>query len=222
MKQQNKRMKAKRLLLTCITVGGLAAAVLFPGCKSSDKGGSSEPGGASGGHEMSDTATQKVQFLFVQNAKSVSFANGTMTLHGVNPVTVCFADRPERIAGHMPTSKIVPMWSEGSNSFTSDPPNATLSLLNSSGGTSDVVLVLRNPRINGDDLSYDVRTLEGTVPAQGDACSLFIDIIGMPLTPCSYAGAARRAYRRGYVYPGVYGPAVVPVAPYVRPAIAVY
>jgi hypothetical protein len=172
---------------------------------------------------MSTGATQKVQFLFVQNAKEVSFENGTMTMHGVNPVTVCFADRPERIAGHMPTTRIVPMWKEGNNSFTADPPNATLSIF-SGDKVSDVVMVLRNPRLSGDDLTYDVRSLEGTPPAQGGACSLFIDIIGMPLTPYSYAGAERRAYRRGYVYPGYYGPAVVLVAPVVAvpPPVVVY
>ena len=164
---------------------------------------------SSGGPEVSNTTTQKVEFLFVQNAKSVSFENGTMTLHGVNPVTVCFADRPERIAGHMPTSKMVPMWQEGANSFTADPPNATLSIFNGDA-VSNVVVVLSNPQSNGDDLSYNVHTLEGTPPAQGEACSLFIDIIGMPLTPYSYAGAARRAARRGYAYPGVYGPVIVP------------
>jgi hypothetical protein len=165
---------------------------------------------------MSNMATQKAEFLFVQNAKEVTFKDGALTLHGVNPVTVCFADRPERIAGHMPTSKIVPMWSEGKDSFTADPPNATLSIF-SGDKVSDVVVVLRNPRISGDDLTYDVRSLEGTPPAQGGACSLFIDIIGMPLTPYSYAGAERRAFRRGYAYGGLYGPAMVPVVP--RPVV---
>jgi hypothetical protein len=28
--------------------------------------------------------------------------------------------------------------------------------------------------------------------------SIFIDIIGMPLTPLSYAGVARRGFRRAY------------------------
>ena len=110
---------------------------------------------------------------------------------------------------------------EGTDSFTADPPNATLSIF-SGDKVSDVVMVLRNPRLSGEDLTYDIHSLEGTAPAQGGACSLFIDIIGMPLTPHSYAGAARRAYRRGYMYPGYYGPAMVPVAPVVvapRPVV---
>jgi hypothetical protein len=215
-------MKTKRFLLACGLLAGIAASTGLQGCKSTDKGAASTPGGTTAGSEVSNSATQKVEFLFVQNAKDVTFQNGTMTMHGVNPVTVCFADRPERIAGHMPTDKIVPMWREGSNSFTSDPPNATLSIL-SGGEASDVVMVLRNPRVSGNDLSYDVHFLEGTPPSNGGACSLFIDIIGMPLTPYSYAGAARRAYRRGYAYPGVYGPAFVPFAPIgVRPPFVVY
>jgi hypothetical protein len=209
-------MKTNRIFLTCGLLAGITASTVLPGCKSSGTGASTEPGGTAAAPEMSIGATQKVEFLFVQNAKEVSFQNGTMTLHGVNPMTVCFADRPERIAGHMPTTKIVPMWKEGSNSFTSDPPNATLSVF-SSDKVSDVVMVLRNPRFNGEDLTYDIHSLEGTTPAQGGACSLFIDIIGMPLTPYSYAGAARRAARRGYMYPGYYGPAMVPVAPVVVP-----
>jgi len=34
--------------------------------------------------------------------------------------------------------------------------------------------------------------LQGEMPAKGGLVSVFIDIIGMPLTPISYAGAARR------------------------------
>jgi hypothetical protein len=35
------------------------------------------------------------------------------------------------------------------------------------------------------------------MPATGGPVALFIDVIGMPLTPLSYAGVARRtAYRR--------------------------
>jgi hypothetical protein len=30
--------------------------------------------------------------------------------------------------------------------------------------------------------------------------AVFIDVIGMPLTPFSYAGVARRTYRRAYYY----------------------
>jgi hypothetical protein len=218
-------MNANKLRLICCAVGGMLAFGMLTGCKSSEKSTETGATATSAATEMGATAsspattkgsdssakTQKAQFLFVQTAKDVSFQNGTMVLRGVNPTTICFADRPERIAGHMPTANIVPLWTEGKDSFTADPPNATLSVMNGDA-VSNLVVVLRNPRLSGDELTYDIRTLEGTPPAQGGPCSLFIDIIGMPMTPRSYAGAARRADRGAYGYPGAYGPAVV-VAP---------
>ena len=146
------------------------------------------------------TATGKqseknVDVLFVQNAKNVSFGEGKLVFRGVNSVTVCFTDRPARMAGHMQTSKFVPLWSQGKDSFLKDNPNATLSVF-SGDNVSDLVVELSNPKLSGDDLTYDARILEGTPPAEGGSCALFIDIIGMPATPMSYAGVARRAYRR--------------------------
>jgi hypothetical protein len=147
------------------------------------------------------TATGKqsgnVDVLFVQNAKGVTFKEGKLVLQGVNPVTVCFTDRPARLAGHMQTSKFVPFWSKGKDSFLKDNPNATLSVF-SGDAVADLVVELSNPQLSGDDLTYDAHILEGTPPANGGACALFIDIIGMPRTPMSYAGVARRSFRRGY------------------------
>ena len=140
----------------------------------------------------------------MQNAKNVSYSNGRLVLHGVNPMTVCFADRPDRMAGHMPTANMVPMWGEGKDSFLKDPPNATLSVFNGAA-VSDAIIVLKNPQLTGSDLSYDVTVLDGSLPARGGACSLFIDIIGCPRTPFSFAGAARRTVRRGYCYGGPVG-----------------
>ena len=139
--------------------------------------------------------SKNVDVLFVQNAKNVSFSKGKLVLRGVNPVTVCFTNRPARMAGHMQTSKLIPLWSQGKDSFLKDNPNATLSVFRGDN-VSDLVVELSNPQLSGNDLTYDARILEGTPPANGGACALFIDVIGMPATPMSYAGAARRAYRR--------------------------
>jgi hypothetical protein len=151
---------------------------------------------------------KSAQLLFVQSAGGLSYADGKLVLKDVEPLTISFSDRPERLAGHMPTAEFVPMWSQGQNSFLKDPPNATLSVLQGRDVSSTVV-TLRNPQISGKDLTYDVTILEGTIPAQAEACSLFIDIIGCPLTPMSFAGAARRAaWRGGYWGGGYYGPAL--------------
>jgi hypothetical protein len=99
------------------------------------------------------------------------------------------------MAGHMQTTRFVPMWSRGKDSFVKNNPNATLSIV-SGDKVSDLVVELSNPTLSGNDLTYDARILEGTAPANGGACALFIDVVGMPATPFSYAGAARRAWRR--------------------------
>ena len=82
----------------------------------------------------------------MQNAKSVTIDKGKLVLRGVNPVTVCFTDRPARLAGHMPTSKLVPLWSQG-DSFLKDNPNATLSVFQGDK-VSDLVVELSNPQLS--------------------------------------------------------------------------
>jgi len=147
--------------------------------------------------ETAIAQSKEGDFLFVQNARSMAHDKGKLVLQGVSPVTIFFSDRPERIAGNMSTRAFVPFWRDGKDSFAKDNPNANLSILEKDRYVADIVLTLANPMLEGEDLTYDVKVLEGTLPARGGPVSLFIDIIGMPLTPMSYAGVARRtAYRR--------------------------
>jgi hypothetical protein len=144
---------------------------------------------------------KQADFLFVQAARGMSFdrAQSKLTLHGVSPVTIFFSDRPERIAGNMRTAAFVPFWSRGKDSFLSDPPNADISILEGDA-LLQVVAVLQAPVLQGDDLGYEIRVVQGEMPARGADVSVFIDIIGMPLTPLSFAGAARRRYRRAVMF----------------------
>ena len=138
-------------------------------------------------------ADDMIQALFVQSAKGMTYdkASGKLTLLGISPATIVFSDRPKRLAGHMATQEFVPFWSEGQDSFVKDPPNATVSIFGAQA-LNEVVVTLRNPVLSGEALTYDVKILQGELPAKGGLVSVFIDIIGMPLTPVSYAGAARR------------------------------
>jgi len=147
--------------------------------------------------QAADDTPKQADVLFVQTAKGMTFDPKTkkLTLQGVSPVTLFFSDRPERIAGNMKTSAFVPFWSKGKDSFLSDPPNADASILDD-GGLRQVVVELQDPVLDGDNLTYTVKVLKGDVPAKAADVSVFIDIIGMPLTPVSYAGVARRTYRR--------------------------
>ena len=151
--------------------------------------------GAASAALAEDTAT--ADFLFVQTADSMAFDAGTstLTLSGISPVTLFFSDRPERIAGNMSTTKFIPFWSEGKDSFLKDPPNADLSIMEN-GTLRQTVVVLRDPALDGDKLTYQVSIIDGDMPVTGSEVSVFIDIIGMPLTPVSYAGVARRSFRR--------------------------
>jgi len=99
----------------------------------------------------------------------------------------------------MRTADFVPFWSEGKDSFLSDPPNADLSIMED-GKLRQTVVVLQDPVLEGEDLHYTVRILDGVMPELGEEVSVFIDVIGMPLTPLSFAGAGRRAYRRAVWY----------------------
>ena len=149
--------------------------------------------------KQSDTtaAGKKVQYLLVQTAHQVSFKGDKMTLHGVGPSTLFFSDRPERIVGHGTTEEYIRDWARGEDSFADDPPNATLSIFDDgSEKIEDIVVTIQNPILAEDDLIYTVNVLDGTPPSAGGPCSLFIDVIGRPLTPLSVAGAARRSSRR--------------------------
>jgi hypothetical protein len=143
------------------------------------------------------------QLLFVQNSTGVVVdkAGRVLTLKGLSPTTLYFSDRPVRIAGHYRTEEYLKFWKEGPDSFLKDPPNATLSVFQKGNDDLlDVVVTLRNPRLKGNDLSYDVKVIEGKLPRTGGPATLFIDIIGMPWTPFSFAGMARRAAYRNVMY----------------------
>lgn len=148
-----------------------------------------------------DTAGDNADFLFVQTARGMAYAahENRLTLRDVSPVTLFFSDRPDRIAGNMTTKRFVPFWSQGTDSFLSDPPNADLSILEGNE-LLQVVAMLEDPKFVGNDLHYTVRhVLEGTMPVLGENVSVFIDVVGMPLTPVSAAGVRRRAYRRAVI-----------------------
>src|SRR5262249_27810978 len=78
-----------------------------------------------------------------------------------------------------------------------DPPNATVSVFSKDGSAiRDAVVVLKTPNLSGDRLTFDVQVLEGDLTGADGPASVFIDIIGMPWTPLSFAGVARRTAAR--------------------------
>ncbi len=133
--------------------------------------------------------------LFVVTSDGYSYKDGKLTLKGVTANTIIFADRPARMAGHVPTEALVQDWSEGKASFEKDPPNADLSTF-TAAGSKNAVVELKNPVLKSGNLTFDIKVLQGTLDATGGQTSLFIDVIGMPWTPMSSAGVARRSAAR--------------------------
>lgn len=139
--------------------------------------------------------------LFVLNARGATLQGNKLVLTGIAPNSIMFADRPVRAAGHVLTKHFVEEWGEGSDSFAKDPPNATVSVFNREADqVADAVVTLRAPKLEGDTLTFDVTVLEGDLGGGDGAASIFIDIIGRPFTPMSFAGVARRSAYRGAWY----------------------
>jgi hypothetical protein len=171
-----------------------------------------------------------VPSLFVLNSRGATLHGDTLTLTGVIPHSIIFADRPVRSAGHQLTADIIADWGAGDDSFTKNPPNATISVFSKDGSVKDAVVVLKSPKLEGDKLTFNVQTLEGDLTGGDGGAALFIDIIGRPLSPMSFAGVGRRTAFRGAMYAGAagavaYGAAAyaAPYAyPYARPACGYY
>ena len=141
--------------------------------------------------------------LIVLNSRGAQMADGKLTLSGVSANSIMFADRPVRAAGQVLTAHLLEEWAAGSNSFASDPPNATVSVLSKDGrAVTDVVVTLKAPKLEGDTLTFAVDVLEGDLTGAEGPASIFIDIIGLPFTPLSFAGVARRTAYRSAWYAG--------------------
>jgi hypothetical protein len=166
-----------------------------------------------------------VPSLFVLNSRGATLQGDTLTLTGVMPQSIIFADRPVRAAGHQLTADVIADWGTGDDSFAKNPPNATVSVFSKDGSVKDAVVVLKTPKLEGDKLTFNVQTLEGNLNGGDGAAAIFIDIIGRPFTPLSFAGVARRSAFRGAMYAGAVGAAAyaAPYAyPYARPACGYY
>src|SRR5207248_8991613 len=103
----------------------------------------------------SSVKVDMVPSLFVMNAHGASLQGQTLTLAGVSPTSIVFADRPVRAAGHLPTEALLEEWTTGD--FAKDAPNATVSVLSKDGVSArGIVVELKSPHLEGDRLTFDV------------------------------------------------------------------
>ena len=92
------------------------------------------------------------------------------------PTATLFSSRPVRTVGHIVTPDMAEIWRTGS--FAKDPPNATVSVFHKDGSNvSDLVVVLKTAKLEGEKLTFDVAVLEGSLGAADGPASVFIDTI---------------------------------------------
>jgi len=143
-----------------------------------------------------------VPSLIVMNARGASLQGGKLTLTGVAPNSIVFADRPVRAAGHSLTTDLLEEWSpsnESAESFTKDPPNATVSVLSTDGSkVRDAVVVLKTAKLESDRLTFDVDVLEGELAGGDGPAALFIDRFG-------FGGFHAGGFRGGFDRVGTVG-----------------
>ena len=124
----------------------------------------------------STAAKAKASLLFVQTAAKIDYKDGVMTLYDVPSQTMFFTDRPNRVVGNVPTDKFVARWTtdKSPNGFATSPPNAAVTIFQPDGAKTAIV-ELSNPRMDGKNLSYNVKVLQGIAMAQPAQGVLFID-----------------------------------------------
>lgn len=122
------------------------------------------------GHALRDP----VSLLLVQTAEAISHTEGELRLHKIGRITLFFADRPQVLEGFLPLDDFAAMWANGWNRYAADPPNAVLQILEPAGQPL-IAIELLQARIEGDDLIYGIRVLEGELPSQAGPATLFID-----------------------------------------------
>jgi hypothetical protein len=134
--------------------------------------------------------------MIVLNARGAKLEGQKLTLEGISPNAIIFADRPARSAGQALTAHLLEEWSSNSpDSFAKTPPNATVSAFNKAkAGVTDAVVVLKSPKLEGDRLTFDVDVLEGDLAGADGAASVFMDIVNLPI--------ARRTSHHGAWYAG--------------------
>ena len=137
-----------------------------------------------------------VPSLIVLNSRGASLQDGKLTLTGVAPNSIVFADRPVRAAGHTLTASLLEEWSpsnESDESFAKDPPNATVSAFSKDGSViRDAVVVLKTAKLEGDRLTFDVDVLEGELTGADGPASIFIDRFGFGGFHGGFAGGGFR------------------------------
>ncbi len=129
-------------------------------------------------------APEAPTFMFVQVAQDMKAdpAKSTLRLVKVNQQTLWFSDRPYRMAGHIKMPAYLKEWTAeaGKDNLGADPPNAVISVYEPGQPENSIAVVkISQPVVDGDDLVYSYKIVEGKLPGSGGETALFIDKVGV-------------------------------------------
>jgi hypothetical protein len=135
--------------------------------------------------ENATSTSSDPAYLAIQHAPSGSIneINSTtymLELNDISDKTTLFSERPNRIFTSMNTPDFVNNWRTGPDSFTIDPPNAALIVINDVEEDDMVVVELLNPAYDTgtNTLRYEATALKGTsidIPSEFGQAALVID-----------------------------------------------
>ncbi|MEX3008321.1 hypothetical protein [Hoeflea sp. TYP-13] len=130
-------------------------------------------------------------YLFVQQAGTLTYDDGKLTLGELAPSTFFFTDRPVRDAGHMTHEAFSKLWNdEEKDGFKADPPNAAIAIAGEEA-TEPLVVELLAVQLSGSELVYKVKVNSGTMPAQAKNVAMFVDAFGATGSGTIYFRASR-------------------------------
>ena len=136
------------------------------------------------GSAIAQTAEKNppVELMFVQTSEKMVSDDKTLRLVNVGKQTLYFSDRPNRVAGNLTMAAYMDEWKAGAgpDDFASDPPNATLSVYEPGNPVNALVVVeISRPVVEGNDLVYNYKLIDGKMPKSGGESALFIDWVGV-------------------------------------------
>lgn len=126
--------------------------------------GCGDPSRSSPGVAAADEATGGELFVVTARDAFLSLlddGSGTLTMRDLAGSVVEFSDRPARSAGTLALGDFVRRW--GAFGFDDAPPNAALVVEEATADRDVAVLELRNPRLGGGELVYDVAPIGADV-----------------------------------------------------------
>jgi hypothetical protein len=142
-------MKKSILFLTLFTL-------LFTGCKK-------EQDTKLKVNEHQDSE-EEMSLLFAVNAPTGYITENKLVLENFANGVIYFSDRPYRKTGHISMETFMRYWyTNHPKSFAKEAPNAIITITEDYKNYNNIVIELKNPKIEQKNLNFDIKVLDGKI-----------------------------------------------------------